>query len=373
MSWPGFWLKPDWRAQLLRPLAGLVALVAKRRFKAFKQQATHCNDNKMPFVLVVGNLVVGGSGKTPLISWLIPLLQAQGWRVGVIARGYGGAAIHSPQQVTAVSDPVIVGDEPLMLAQAFAIPVVVCRDRAAALAGLLAIEPVDIVISDDGLQHYGLARDMELVVFDVSRPNDGIGNGYCLPAGPLREPLDRLQQVDFVLFNGANPPSPQPSSTSGVYNPPSWLTAVNNSPASYGFSLQLQQAYRLNDERQRKALTDFQGQTLYAIAGIGHPQRFFSALKQLGLDIIEKPFADHYAFSEADFAELDPSKPLVMTAKDAVKCQKFVKGAFAKDRFANANWWVCPVTVVMDAAFENALLKKLHQDPRLSRNTAHES
>jgi tetraacyldisaccharide 4'-kinase len=120
-------------------------------------------------------------------------------------------------------------------------------------------------------------------------------------------------------------------------------------------------------------LTDFQGQILYAIAGIGHPQRFFSALKQQGLNIIEKPFADHYPFSEADFAELDPSKPLVMTAKDAVKCQKITKAAFAKERFANANWWVCPVTVVMDAAFETALLKKLHQDPRLSRNTAHES
>ena len=371
MSWPGFWLKPNWRAQLLRPLAGLVALVAKRRFKAFKQQATHDHDNKMPFVLVVGNLVVGGSGKTPLISWLIPLLQAQGWRVGVIARGYGGAAIHSPQQVTAVSDPAVVGDEPLMLAQAFDIPIVVCRDRAAALAGLLAIEPVDIVISDDGLQHYGLARDMELVVFDASRPNDGIGNGYCLPAGPLREPLDRLQQVDFVLFNGANPPV----SPTSFYNPPSWLAAVDNSPPTYGFSLQLQQAYRLNDASQQKPLADFQGQFMYAIAGIGHPQRFFSALKQQGLDIFEKPFADHYAFSEADFAELDPTKPLVMTAKDAVKCQKFVKGAFAKDRFANANWWVCPVTVVMDAAFESALLTKLQQHPCLSgntRNTAHE-
>jgi len=364
MSWPGFWLKTDWRAQLLRPLAGLVAQVAKRRFKAFKQQASHGHDNK-PFVLVVGNLVVGGSGKTPLISWLIPLLQAQGWRVGVIARGYGGAAIHSPQQVSALSDPTVVGDEPVMLAQAFDIPVVVCRDRAAALAGLLAIEPVDIVISDDGLQHYGLARDMELVVFDASRPNSGIGNGYCLPAGPLREPLERLQQVDFVLFNGANP-SVSPAS---FYHPPSWLAAIDNSPPSYGFSLQLQKAYRLDDESQHRSLTDFQGQSIYAIAGIGHPQRFFSALKQQGLDIIEKPFADHYAFREADFAELDPSKPLVMTAKDAVKCREFVKDAFAKDRFANANWWVCPVTLVMDAAFESALVTKLQQHPRLSGNT----
>ncbi|SFR51799.1 tetraacyldisaccharide 4'-kinase [Thiomicrospira sp. ALE5] len=352
MSWPAFWLKDDWRSRLLSPLAALVARVATKRYLGFKQAKRAADTSQglaspaSPLVLVVGNLVVGGSGKTPLISWLIPLFQAQGWRVGVIARGYASATRYQPERVTPVSDPVQVGDEPLMLAQAFDNPIVVCRDRAAALAGLLAIEPVDIVISDDGLQHYGLARDLELVVFDASRPNAGIGNGRCLPAGPLRESLDRLQDIDFVLFN---------RSLSDVScTPPAWL---KEGPRCFDFQLQLGDAYALTKPNQTQKLTDFIGQPVYAVAGMGHPERFFAALTQAGLAIEPHSFSDHHPFTEQDFACFDPAKPLLMTSKDAVKCQKF----------ARSNWWVCPVEVKMADDFAANLLQAIRQDPRFVR------
>lgn len=342
MSWPRFWSRSNWLSIGLSPLAAWVARIANNRYQDFKKHRRIGVQG--PLVMVVGNLVVGGSGKTPLISWLIPRLINEGWRVGVIARGYAGQAANQPLMVTADSDPAQVGDEPVLLAQLYDVPIVVCTHRDRALQMMTQVHTLDIVISDDGLQHYALARDIDIAVFDASRENYGIGNGRCLPAGPLREALTRLQDIDFILFNGQ------------LDGPVSWLP---NEQACFSFELKLTQAYNLKNPAQKLEMASMANQSVVAVAGIGHPERFFEGLRQFGLKLESYSFKDHHLFTEKDFSHFDPTKPLLMTAKDAVKCQKFAK----------ANWWVCPVDLIMADGFESALLARLRQDPRLNANS----
>ncbi|WP_044406361.1 tetraacyldisaccharide 4'-kinase [Thiomicrospira microaerophila] len=337
MSWPSFWLKADWRSTLLSPLAKLVCSVAAKRLAAFKR-----NPPEAPgLVVVVGNIVVGGAGKTPFIIWLGQRLQQKGWRFGVISRGYAGQSKTWPQTVSADTDPHLVGDEPVLLAQTLGCPVVVSPKRAEALAMIQARYDLDLVISDDGLQHYALARDIEIVLFDASRPNQGLGNGLCMPAGPLREPVERLAQVDFVVLNGEN------------------LLAKPDFKCQYLAQMQIKPLhfYRLTDVKDCRPINAFAGQTGYAVAGIGHPQRFYQTLDSLGIVPIPLDFADHHAYQLSDFAKLNRAMPLFMTSKDAVKCQTF----------AQPNWWVLAIAPECDADFEAALMSKIEQQLALKR------
>lgn len=310
----------------LKPLSGLYAAIAARRRQ---RTVVACLD--VP-VIVVGNISVGGTGKTPIVQWLVAQLQALGRHPGVVSRGYGGRLGGTPVRVTSEHTPTDVGDEPCLIAARTGVPVVIGRDRVAA-ARLLCATGVDVIVSDDGLQHYRLPRRMELCVVDGVR---GLGNGACLPAGPLREPPGRLAEVDVILVNG------------GDWVPPG---DAGDTPWCR-FNLQPAPLRALGDGATRGTLADWAGRRVHAVAGIGHPQRFFSLLRDAGLEVVAHPYADHHVFTEADFAGMNDA-PILMTEKDAVKA----RGRVAGDAL------VVPVTVTLDAGMLTTLL---HQrlDPK---------
>jgi tetraacyldisaccharide 4'-kinase len=279
-------------------------------------------------VVVVGNIFIGGTGKTPLTIWLVEALRQRGYVPGVISRGYG-AKNDAPRSVTADSSPLEVGDEPVLIAARTSCPVMVGRDRVAAAKALLAAHPeVDLVFSDDGLQHYALQRDIEIVLCDVR----GNGNGWLLPAGPLREPASRRR--DFTVVNGAQRPRGIPTDA---------------------FSMRLvgDVAERLRDRTQRMPLKEFAGQErrILAAAGIGNPSRFFSTLRAAGLQFDEMPLPDHYDFSANPF-DGSTAELILITEKDAVKCAHHA--ALKND----ARIWVVPVTAHIDAALADNIVEK---------------
>lgn len=265
-------------------------------------------------IIVVGNITVGGVGKTPLVIALAHQLQARGLRVGIVSRGYGATVTDFPHEVNVGEAAVWVGDEPLLVAKKAGCPVVISPDRVQAVQYLLDKHQSQVVISDDGLQHYKMGRAIEIAVIDGLR---GLGNGLCLPAGPLREGAKRLQQVDFVVVNGG-----------------SW-------PGAYRMDLQPGAITRLVNGEAIQA-TDL-SQPSAAVAAIGHPQRFFSTLNTLGIRFTAYPFADHHQY-QPDELKL-PEKTVVMTEKDAVKCQ-----AFATD-----DMYFLPVDAVVYDGFWDAL------------------
>ena len=271
------------------------------------------NASKLPVpVIIIGNISVGGTGKTPLVIALVEFLKEQGYKPGVISRGYGGQASTWPQQVREDSDPRMVGDEPLLIVKNCHVPMAVGPDRVTAAEQLLQYHHCDIVISDDGLQHYALKRDIEIVVVDSARR---FGNARCLPAGPLREPVSRLDEVDFIIANGL--------------------------AMSTEFPMQLNASQVVNMfNGEIRSLDDFRTREVNAIAGIGFPDRFFSMLKKH--DIIAHPhsFSDHYDFKQSDLV-FENKLPIVMTEKDAVKCQ----------RFAHKAMWYIPVQARLDTRF----------------------
>ncbi|WP_018749127.1 tetraacyldisaccharide 4'-kinase [Chitiniphilus shinanonensis] len=296
---------------LLRPLSWLFGALAARRRARYRRDPTLSTRLPVP-VLVVGNLSVGGTGKTPLTAWLARALVAHGRRPGIVSRGYGGAA-RQPVAVTPDSDPALVGDEPLLLARATGVPVFVCRQRAEAGSALLAAHPeVDLILCDDGLQHLALARDLELCVIDGAR---GLGNGALLPAGPLREPPSRLAEVDAVVVNGAGDPALPPA------------------VPAFAMRLAPQRFHRLDDASRQRDAADFAAPPT-AVCGIGNPARFFATLDALGLAHLPRPFADHHPFTLADL----PPGELVVTEKDAVKL-----AALPGLGDAGARIWVLPV------------------------------
>ncbi len=237
--------------------------------------------------VIVGNITVGGSGKSPLIISLVKLLRRQGLSVGIVSRGYGGADTNTPQNVFPHSDTSMVGDEAVMLARRCECPVVVCKDRVAAADALLAREPVDVLLCDDGLQHYRLRRDIEIAVVDARH---GLRNGWLMPSGPLREPAWRLDTVDFVVRNGDR---------DGFVLEPLGLQAVGGA--------------------QRCDLSAFRDQRVHGVAGIGDPARFFKALSDRGIEVLEHPFGDHHNY-RAEELQFQGELPILMTEKDAVKC-----------------------------------------------------
>lgn len=301
---------------LLAPLALVFAVGAALRRSAYRHGWRRTHRVGVP-VIVVGNLTVGGTGKSPLVGALAVLLQRRGFRPGILTRGYG-ASLKAPRAVTADSEPAEVGDEARMLARDTGLPVVASVDRVAGAAALVA-RGVDVVVCDDGLQHYALHRDVEIVVIDASR---GLGNGRLLPAGPLREGPERLATVDAVVLNGAaSLEAPEASLWRGREGV--WL-----------MHLLPEAARNLREPRTWRALEHFRGQRVHAVAGIGHPARFFSLLRASGLELIEHPFPDHHAFVATDL-DFGDSLPVLMTAKDAVKCRSF----------AQASWFELPVIV----------------------------
>lgn len=295
------WLTRRWYSSMpapwfLRPLAALFGLVA--RLRRARQQARARRERPGAPVIVVGNIAVGGTGKTPFVIWLVERLRAWGWRPGVVSRGYGGRSPTWPRRVTPDSDPAELGDEPVLIAARAGCPVVVGPDRRAAAALLLADGAVDIVVSDDGLQHYRLWRDLEIVVVDASR---GLGNGELLPAGPLREPPSRLGEVALVVANGSG-----------------WTAPAGRQLAMRLYALE---ARALRGDAVRP-IASFAGETVHAVAGIGNPARFFSMLSQQGIRLIVHPYLDHHPFQPADL-DFGDGLPVLMTEKDAVKCRGF--------------------------------------------------
>jgi tetraacyldisaccharide 4'-kinase len=325
---PTFWQGRGWRAALLLPLSGLFFLISSLRRLAYRQGWLASRRAPVP-VVVVGNIAVGGSGKTPVVAWLARQLRDQGFEPGVVSRGYGRG--DEAVRLVAPDDRAEqVGDEPLLLARLTGCPVAVGRDRPAAVDALLAAAPgVDVILCDDGLQHLALGRTVEVVVVDEAV----LGNRWLLPAGPLREPVGRLRSVDLVLLHG--PVSAALSARlAGVPSAPMRLTG--------------ELFESLADRHVRRTATDFAGGRVHAVAGIGRPQRFFDQLRALGLEVVPHPFPDHHAFTAADLA-FAPGEPILLTDKDAVKCAPF----------APADTWVFPVSADIPEAALQPILEKL--------------
>jgi tetraacyldisaccharide 4'-kinase len=322
------WYAEHPAGSLLEPLArGYGAAVAVRR-RAYESGWLRSGAAGRP-VVVVGNLTVGGSGKTPLTIWLAQRLGSEGLAVGIVSRGYGRRD-RAVRAVELHSDWREVGDEPLLLARHSGCPTLVGADRLAA-ARSLAARGVDVVVADDGLQHLELARDCEIVVVDGAR---GFGNGRLLPAGPLREPAVRLWQVDAVVVNGARE---HPSLAQAL--PPQGTLTMRLAPG---------EAVRLDARAPPRPLAQFRGQRVHAVAGIGNPARFFGELRAQGVELIEHAFPDHHPLSPAELAFAD-ELPVLMTEKDAVKC-----GWFADSRL-----WYVPVAAQLDEADARELLTRV--------------
>jgi tetraacyldisaccharide 4'-kinase len=268
-------------------------------------------------VVVVGNLSVGGTGKTPLVCWLVARLTELGFKPGVVTRGYGGSC-RNPRLIDSSADPKAVGDESILLAHRTGAPVAIGRDRPAA-SQLLVNAGCDVVVSDDGLQHYALARDCEIVVIDGERR---FGNGRLLPAGPLREPESRLAGADAVVVNGG---------TKFLHGALSMRLEAWSAVSVIGGAVQ--------------ALDAFAGRSVHAVAGIGNPERFFGMLRAHGIDVTAHPLPDHAQLQAADISFAD-RRPVLMTEKDAVKCAAI----------AGPHHWYVPVSASFDGGESRVLL-----------------
>jgi len=304
----------------LRPLSWLFCTLVWLRRWLYRLGLLRTTRLPVP-VVVVGNITVGGTGKTPLVIWVAGRLKQAGYAPGIVSRGYRGRARRWPQQVRADSDPYMVGDEAVLTARRTGCPMAVGPDRVSAARALLAHARCDVIVSDDGMQHYALGRDVEIAVIDGVRR---FGNGFCLPAGPLREPVSRLERVDCVVTNG--------------------LAAHNE----YRMLYTVEELHHLENGEAPRPLESLRGQTVHAVAGIGNPDRFFDMLRSHGVTVNEHPFPDHHPFTEADL-DFGDDEPVVMTEKDAVKCR----------RFARPHYWYVPVKAQLDEAFGVHLLKLL--------------
>ncbi|HET7267835.1 MAG TPA: tetraacyldisaccharide 4'-kinase [Oleiagrimonas sp.] len=326
------WYDGSRRPWLLRPLTWLYRGVVGARVWLYRHGWLRSERLSVP-VLVVGNISLGGTGKTPLVIALVEWLCAQGWQPGVVSRGYGGSQ-HEPALLPDVAEPARYGDEPCLIHARTGCPVAVGRDRPAA-ARLLLHDGCDVVITDDGLQHYRLQRDIEICVLDGKRR---LGNGLMLPCGPLREPPSRLCRVDYRVCNGD-------SAHHG----------------EIGMHLSGDQVRGVNDRKRVQLLAALTGKRVHAVAGIGHPQRFFDSLRAQGLGVIEHAFPDHHAFVRADI-DFGDDAPVLMTEKDAIKCIEF----------AHAGCWSVPVQATLPETFLRELdarLRALRQCVETSDST----
>jgi tetraacyldisaccharide 4'-kinase len=318
----GIWFCPGPPALILRPLAALFGFLSSLRRVLYRHRILPVRHPGVP-VVIVGNIAVGGSGKTPFTIWLARALAARGIRCGIVTRGYGGHSRLWPQDVTPQSSAASVGDEALLLARETGCPVIAAPDRAAAATRLREHNDVQLILSDDGLQHYALGRDFEIALVDGAR---GLGNGCLLPAGPLREPPRRLDEVDCVVVKRGD----------GYRR----ADAID-------MTLELGAAQRLGSGETR-ALAAFTGAPVHAAAGIADPEQFFAALRARGLEVIAHPFPDHAPLTAADL-QFDDDLAVLMTAKDAIKLPPL----------DTANLWVVPAGVRVADSDAEALLTRI--------------
>ncbi|MBU2955495.1 tetraacyldisaccharide 4'-kinase [Marinobacter sp. F3R08] len=316
----------------LAPLAWLYRSISETRRRA----AWEGRNASLPVpVIVVGNITAGGTGKSPLTAWLVSELASAGWRPVILSRGYGGDADQYPLEVTADTSASKAGDEPVMLALNTGYPVVVDPQRRRGADYALENNLGDLLICDDGLQHYKLPRDLEISVFDGQR---GIGNGAMIPVGPLREPVSRLASVDFIIVNGKE------LSESTVER-----FADVDHPAIYSMVLEPAALIHLKSGKSG-AVGDLNGKAVKAVAGIGNPARFFGTLRALGAEVNETVFPDHHRFCPEDLIA-DNDEMIVMTAKDAVKCRDF----------APENAWILVVEARLPDQFRDVFLDRVRQ------------
>jgi tetraacyldisaccharide 4'-kinase len=315
------WSRRGAVAWLLWPASLLFGLLVLLRVVLFKTRLLRSTHPGIP-VIVVGNIVAGGSGKTPLALWIAEFLKAKGWSPAIVSRGYGSSET-APRAATIASKAEEVGDEPIVLSRRSGCPVWVGADRVATARALRAANPdVDVLILDDGLQHYRLRRDVEIAVVD----SRGTANGFLLPAGPLREPAWRLRTVDAVVCNGFR------------------------KEGAFSMRMKGDTLHRMTDAADRKPASALAGARVHAVAGMGDPNRFFLHLAGLGVKPLPHPFPDHHPFTPQDLA-FAGEEPVVMTEKDAVKLR----------HAARPTWWVLPVTAQPDPAFGEWLLGKLDE------------
>jgi tetraacyldisaccharide 4'-kinase len=308
----------------LLPAAIVFRLASALRKSAYRRGLFRSERLGAP-VIVVGNITAGGTGKTPLVIWICAFLRERGFRPGIVSRGHGGAG--GTLDVRTDANPAAVGDEPALLAIRTGCPVWVGHDRVAAARALLSAHPeCNVLVSDDGLQHYRLRRNIEIAVVDAMR---GLGNGLPIPSGPLREPASRLEEVDAVVFNGDG-------------------KAAAGGARGFAMSLQGAEFRNLLNPALTQDATAFLGLRVHALAGIGNPGRFFEHLQRLGLAFTAHPFPDHHAFVASDL-EFDGADAIIMTEKDAIKCQSF----------ARANHWVLAVDARVDSRLGRLILDKL--------------
>ena len=318
---------------LLLPIQLLFLLLSSSRKALYKFAVFPENQIPVPLI-VVGNLSVGGTGKTPLVIAIVEYLKSQGMNPGVVSRGYGGRADAYPLLVSGHSKAAESGDEPLLIFQRTGVPVVVDPNRSRAAKLLVFEASCDVIISDDGLQHYGMSRDFEIVVVDAKR---GFGNKQVLPIGPLREPLSRLAEVDSVVLN-----MPQSLDDEVYRDLQETLKTFGESVSQFQMQLKPEELMPLKQTHYH--LMPVSGDRVHAVAGIGNPKRFFETLSNLGFDVVPHEFDDHYDFKLEDFT-FEVEYPVIMTEKDAVKCQGF----------EHSNLWYLPV----DAEIDSGLYKKL--------------
>jgi tetraacyldisaccharide 4'-kinase len=316
------WYKDSLIGLLLTPFGVLFSgLVRFRRF-LYQQELLKSQSVSVP-VIVVGNITVGGTGKTPLIVWLARFLKESGYRPGIISRGYGGESGLRPQWVDENSEASVVGDEALLIAKNTGCPMTVSPIRVAAANLLIQGSDCNVILSDDGLQHYALKRAIEIAVIDGERR---FGNSHCLPAGPLREPINRLRSVDFIIVNGEK-------------------------SQDHEFSMRLVGDILVNMlTGEQIPLQAFNKINCHALAGIGNPDRFFNLLASAGLICNTHSFPDHYRFQQHDI-EFGDDKPILMTEKDAVKCRAF----------ASKQHWYLPVQAIPEPGFAEQLLTTLRE------------
>jgi tetraacyldisaccharide 4'-kinase len=313
--------------RVLLPLCWLFGQVTSLRRYLYRAGVLRSFDVGKP-VIIVGNIASGGTGKTPVTMWLASCLKDRGFRPGIASRGYGGAVGSIPLQVTDDSDARVVGDEPLLMARRVICPVVVHPDRVAAAAMLIEMG-CDVIVADDGLQHYRLKRQFEICVVDGAR---GFGNGRLLPAGPLREPVSRLESVDRIMLHGGK------ADVAASLPPGVRCTR---------FELAVTAVHDLQG-RRTAAIEAFRDKPVHAIAAIGNPQRFFELLESHGVTVLRHALADHAAVTPADL-RFDDGLNVLMTEKDAVKLGKPVP----------PHWWYVAVELTLDAADGPAWLGEL--------------
>ena len=323
-----FWLHKGWLNWLLRPVSGLFGvLVWLRRF--FYHHGILFSAHPGVLVIIVGNITVGGSGKTPFVIWLVQWLKAQGYQPGVVSRGYGRKE-QTLHLLNADSTAMQAGDEPLLVFRKTGVPVAVASDRLLACQSLLKQHPeVNVLIADDGLQHYRLQRDVELVMADAT---GRFGNGWLLPAGPLREPVARLSQVDALILSQRDV---APERDSDLDMPVFYVRYVAG------------EFYNLRQPAVRKSLADLAGNPVEGGAGIARPEAFFNALETAGLSVRKHICPDHHEYRQG---EIDPQASVIMTEKDAGKCRGF----------AGADWWAQTLELHPDPALETWLVARLN-------------